>query len=151
LRAILTRLDQELQAQRQILGILDARTQQIQKARGDLNVFQARFRALTGFGNAPQDLTTIATRLDELLTPFRRVRVVTGGGRGGTGVSTYIEALDGRFSIRVTHNQVGPAPVGNPPAPRIHIYDGAVSGHGTHIVLPNGTTLDDVLRALRLL
>lgn len=151
LRAILTRLDQELQAQRQILGILDARMQQIQAARGDLNVFRARFRTLTGFGNAPQDLTTLAARLDELLTPFRRVRVVTGGGRAGTGVSTYIEALDGRFSIRVTHNQVGPAPVGNPPAPRIHIYDGVVSGHGTHIVLPNGTTLDDILRALGLL
>jgi len=73
------------------------------------------------------------------------------GGRGGSGVSTYIESLDGQFSIRVTHNQVGPNPIGNPPAPRIHIYEGQVSGHGTHIVLPNGTTLDDILRALHLL
>lgn len=78
------------------------------------------------------------------------MRLVTGGGRGGTGVSTYIESLDNQFSIRITHNQVGPTPVGNPPAPRIHLYEGPVTGHGRHVVLPNGTTLDDILRALGL-
>lgn len=151
LRGIVARLDQELQqARRGVLEALQARIEQIQSARGDLNVFRARFRAVTAGGDAAQDLGRLGPRLDELLTPYRRVRVVTGGGRGGAGVSTYIESLDERFSIRITHNQVGPNPIGNPPAPRIHLFEGPVSGHGRHVVLPNGTTLDDILRALGL-
>ena len=133
-----------------ILALLKARAEQIRAARGDVNVFRARVRALSGFGDAPQDLATLAPRLNDLLTEHRRVRVVTGGGRGGSGVSTYVESLDGMFSIRITHNQVGANPVGRPPAPRIHIFEGPVSGHGKHIVFPAGTTLADILRALRL-
>lgn len=134
----------------EFLELLRARQEQIRSARGDVNVFRARVRAISNFGDTPQNLTTLAPRLNQLLTPHRRVQVMTGGGRRGSGVSTHVESLDGMFSIRITHNQVGANPVGNPPAPRIHIYEGAVSGHGKHIVFPTGTTLADILRALQL-
>lgn len=133
----------------EVVDVLNARIEQIQAARGDINVFRARFRSVTADGNTARPLSTLAPELSALLTPYRRTRVITGGGRRGTGVSTYIESLDGQFSIRITHNQVGDAPVGNPPQPRIHIYEGAVSGHGSHLLLPPGTTLNDILTALR--
>lgn len=132
----------------ELVSVLQQRQQQIQAARGDLNLFRAAFRRLISDGNTPRRIADIAPQLERLLTQFRRARVVTGGGRAGTGVSTYIDSLDSRFSIRITHNQVGATPVGNPPMPRIHVYQGAVSGHGSHIVLEAGTTLDDILRAL---
>jgi hypothetical protein len=134
----------------QLVDVLDQRVQQIQAARGDLNLFRAAFRRVSGSGNTARPVADLAPELEQLLTQFRRSRVVTGGGRGGTGVSTYIESLDGRFAIRITHNQVGPTPVGSPPMPRIHIYEGAVSGHGAHVVLPAGTTLADILAALHI-
>lgn len=136
--------------QEQLVDVLDQRIQQIQAARGDLNLFRAAFRRVSGTGNTPRPIADLAPELEQLLTQFRRSRVVSGGGRGGTGVSTYIESLDGRFAIRITHNQVGPTPVGSPPMPRIHIYEGAVSGHGAHVVLPAGTTLADILAALHI-
>jgi hypothetical protein len=132
----------------ELISVLGQRQQQIQGARGDLNLFRAAFRRLTSDGNTPRRIADIAPQLEQLLTQFRRARGVTGGGRAGNGVSTYVESLDGQFSIRITHNQVGATPVGNPPMPRIHVYQGAVSGHGSHVVLEAGTTLDDILRAL---
>jgi hypothetical protein len=115
---------------------------------GDMNLFRAAFRRLTGGGNTPRRIADIAPELEQLLTRFRRARVTTDGGRSGRGVSTVVESLDSRFSIRITHNQVGATPIGSPPMPRIHVYEGAVSGHGAHVVLEAGTTLDDILRAL---
>jgi len=138
------------EARAELLATLEARTKQIQAARGDLNVFRGKLRTLTASGNTPRPVAAVAAELDVLLTPFRRSQVVTGGGRSGTGTSTYIESLDGRFSIRITHNQVGPAPVGQPPFPRVHVYEGQVSGHGAHVCLNPGTTLADILAALRL-
>jgi hypothetical protein len=151
LRPILESFDRQLQASRRaVIDTIQAQAETIRAARGDLNVMRARVRAITAAGDTAQDLNRLGPQLDQLLTPYRRVRVITGGGRGGAGVSTYIESLDGQFSIRVTHNQVGPNPVGSPPHPRIHLYEGAVTGHGRHVVLADGTTLDDILRALGL-
>lgn len=133
-----------------LIRTLKERVAKIRAARGDPNVFRAKLREVTFSGNTPRHISTLAAKLDELLTPYRRSRVVTGGGRGGGGVSTYIESLDGRFSIRITHNQVGPAPVGSPPFPRIHVYEGPVSGHGAHVCLAPGTALADILTALKL-
>jgi|GEM_PF-5442180 len=151
LQRIVRNMNTALQEARSALhGILEARIEQINAARGDLNLFRARVRQLTLGGNTARPLSDVAASVDELLTPFRRVRTVAGGGRGSSGVSTYIESLDGRFSVRITHNQVGAAPVGQPALSRIHIYEGAVSGHGRHVVLPSGTTLTDILTALGL-
>lgn len=133
----------------EVIDVLNARIEQIQAARGDINTFRARFRTVTADGNTARPLSALGPELNTLLTPYRRMRTVTGGGRRGTGVSTYIESLDGQFSIRITHNQVGDAPVGNPPEPRIHVYQGPVSGHGAHLILPTGTSLADILNALR--
>ncbi|MDJ0729247.1 MAG: hypothetical protein QNJ33_04565 [Crocosphaera sp.] len=136
------------QQRRTLLGTLEARIVQIRQARGDINVFRGIFRRLASDGNTPQSLDDVSPTLQELLTPHYRVRTITGGGRSGTGISTYIESLDGQFSIRITHNQVGATPIGRPPGPRIHIYEGPVRSHGSHVRLPEGTTLTDILNAL---
>jgi hypothetical protein len=133
---------------RGLLGTLEARIEQIRQARGNINLFRGTFSQLASRGNTPRPVSDVAPTLQDLLTPYYNVSTVTGGGRGGTGVSTYIESLDELFSIRITHSQVGPAPLGNPPLPRIHIYAGPVSGHGKHVCLSPGTTLTDILNAL---
>ena len=130
-----------------IICILQARIAQINAARGDILIFRARIRRLSSVGNTIRPLRDVASELKVLLTPFNRVRTVTGGGRRGVGISTYIESLDGRFSIRITHNQVGANTVGGL-GPRIHIFEGDVRGHGSHLLLPHGMTLADILAAL---
>jgi hypothetical protein len=132
----------------ELIRLLEARQQQIRGARGNINLFRAAYRGVTADGDTARAIGDVAPQLRQLLTSHYRVRTVTGGGRGGTGVSTYIESLDGQFSIRITHNQVGATPVGNPPGPRIHIYEGQVRGHGDHVRLSAGTTLNDILIAL---
>jgi hypothetical protein len=61
---------QELQqARRGVLEAIQAHMDQIRAARGDINVFRARFRAVTAAGDTAQDLGRLGPRLDELLTP----------------------------------------------------------------------------------
>lgn len=140
-------LSEKQQALQRLQELLSHHAQMIQQARGDLLKFRVQFRRLAAQGDTPQSLSELAPRLDELLTTFRRPRLVSGGGRNGTSVSHYIESLDGQFSIRVTHSQMGPNPIGKQ-WPTIHIYDGPVKGHGRHVYLKDGVTVQDFLSAL---
>ncbi|MCK5633442.1 MAG: DUF4157 domain-containing protein, partial [Anaerolineales bacterium] len=138
------------ESRRELHGLLEARIGQINAARGDLTIFNRTVRVLTSRGNTVRPLADVATDVNELLTGFRRVRTVTEAGRYGHGTATWIESLDGRFTVRITHSQVGAAPVGEPPVPRIHIFTGRTGGHGSHVCLPSGTTLNDIMGALGL-
>jgi len=63
--------------------------------------------------------------IEDALTPFRRVRSVTGASREAAAPSTYVESLDGRFSVRITTPSVGPKQSATP-FPRLHIYEGGL-------------------------
>lgn len=132
-----------------LIRTLIERNKKIKAVRGNSNEFKNKFKLLTSNSDTPRDISAIAATLDELLTSHRRVRIERGGGRYGRGVSTVIESLDGRFSIRITHNQVGVAPVGTIKLPRIHVKLGPAKGH-KHVLLTKGTTLTDILNALNL-
>lgn len=53
----------------ELVSILQQRQQQIQAARGDLNLFRAAFRRLTSDGNTQRRIADIAPQLEQLLTP----------------------------------------------------------------------------------
>ncbi|ACY13319.1 eCIS core domain-containing protein [Haliangium ochraceum] len=114
----------------------------------DLEEFKLLFKILVSRGNTQRSVSEVAPTLKSLLTKEYRVTTVTGGGRGANGVSTIIQSVDQQFSIRITHTQVGNNVLGNPPHPRIHIFRGPPSGHGSHVLFSDGTTLDDILRAI---
>jgi len=67
----------------------------IRGAKGsELLAFQTDRRSST------QQLSDLGPKLKQLLTRHYKTTVSSGGGRSGTGTSTFFESHDGRFSTR---------------------------------------------------